>query len=59
MQFVEAAATACLVYMSGLIDTTIGSFRTLQGAAYAGVTNIFLLTLFIVGYLGVSFPLLA
>ena len=40
-------ATGLLVYLSGLIDTTIGNFRTLHGAAYAGLTNIFLLTLFI------------
>ena len=36
-----------LCYVSGLIDTTISGFGTRQGAAYAGVTNIFLLTLFI------------
>ena len=40
-------ATGLLCYLSGLIDTTIGNFRTSQGAAYAGLTNIFLLTLFI------------
>jgi len=40
-------ATGLLVYISGLIDTTIGNFGTLQGAAYVGVSNIFLLTLFI------------
>lgn len=43
----EAVATGLLCYLSGLIDTTIGNFGTSQGAAYAGVTNIFLLTLFI------------
>lgn len=36
-----------LCYLSGLIHTTIGSFDTLQPAGYVGVTNIFLLTLFI------------
>ena len=30
-----------------MIDTTISNFGTPQVAAYAGVTNIFLLTLFI------------
>ena len=40
-------ATGLLCYLSGLIDTTIGNFGTSQGAAYAGLTNIFLLTLFI------------
>ena len=30
-----------------MIHTTIGSFQTTQAAAYAGVTNIFLLSLFI------------
>lgn len=41
-------ATSMLCYISGLIDTTIGNFGTMQGAAYAGVTNVFLLGLFIV-----------
>lgn len=40
-------ATGLLVYISGLISATIGNFGTLQGAAYVGVSNIFLLTLFI------------
>ena len=47
MQFVEMVATGLLCYLSGLIDTTIGNFGTSHGAAYAGFTNIFLLTLFI------------
>jgi len=32
-----------------MLHTTIGSFDTLQAAAYVGVTNIFLLSLFIYG----------
>ncbi|MCJ1455670.1 hypothetical protein MMC28_006026 [Mycoblastus sanguinarius] len=45
--FVEMFASTLLCYLSGLIDTTIANFGTAQAAAYAGVTNIFLLTLFI------------
>ena len=40
-------ASACLCYTSGLIDTTIGNFETSQAAAYAAVSSIFLLALFI------------
>ena len=40
-------ATGLFCYLSGLINTTIGDFGTTQGAAYVGVTDIFLLTLFI------------
>lgn len=36
-----------LCYISALIDTTIGNFKTAQAAAYVGVTNIFLISLFI------------
>ena len=39
--------TGLLCYISGLIDTTITNFQTPQVPAYAAVTNIFLLTLFI------------
>ena len=35
------------MHTSGLIDTTIGNFGTPQAAAYAAVSSIFLLTLFI------------
>lgn len=40
-------ASTCLCYTSGLIDTTIGNFGTSQAAAYAAVSSIFLLALFI------------
>ena len=40
-------ATCLLCYLSGLIDTTITNFETKSVAAVAGVSNIFLLTLFI------------
>lgn len=33
-----------------MIDTTVTNFGTPQGPAYAGVTNIFLLTLFIIAF---------
>jgi glycerol uptake facilitator-like aquaporin len=36
-----------MIYLSAMIHTTIGSFNTLQIAPYVGITNIFLLTLFI------------
>ena len=45
--FVEFAATASLDYISGLIDVTIGNFNTSQVPAYVGVTNIVLLSVFI------------
>jgi len=47
--FIEFVATLSLCYTSGLIDTTIMNFNTSQLPAYAGVSNIFLLTLFIMG----------
>ena len=46
-KLVEMMATTCLCYISGLIDTTIGNFGTAQSAAYAAVSSIFLLSLFI------------
>ena len=49
-KFVEMFASFLLCYLSGMIDTTITNFGTPQGAAYAGVTNIFLLTLFIIAF---------
>lgn len=49
-KFVEAFASFLLCYLSGMIDTTITNFGTPQAAAYAGVTNIFLLTLFIIAF---------
>ena len=38
-----------LTYLSALIDTTIGNFGISQAATYAGLTNIFLLSLLIYG----------
>ena len=46
--FIEFVGTASLCYTSGLIDTTIGNFETKQVAAYVGVSNIILLSSFIV-----------
>ena len=43
-------ASFLLCYLSGMIDTTVTNFGTPQGPAYAGVTNIFLLTLFIIAF---------
>ena len=43
-------ASFLLSYLSGLIDTTITNFGTTQAAAYAGISNIFLLTLFIMAF---------
>ena len=36
-----------MIYLSAMIHTTIGSFDTLQVAPYVGITNTFLLSLFI------------
>lgn len=46
-QLVELMATMSLCYLSALIDTTMAGFKTLHLPAYAGVSNIFLLSLFI------------
>ena len=46
-QFIEFVGTTSLCYLSAMIDTTIGNLGTMQVAGYVGVTNIFLLTLFI------------
>ena len=43
----EAVATGLLCYLSGLIGRTISRRYTYEGAAFAAVANIFLLTLFI------------
>ena len=40
-------ATGLLCYLSGLIDTTVTNFGTSQVAGYIGISNVFLLTLFI------------
>lgn len=40
-------ATGLLCYLSGLIDTSITNFETTHGAAYVGLSNVFLLTLLI------------
>jgi len=47
MEFVEMFASCLLCYLSGLIDTTISQSLPGAAAAVAGVSNIFLLTLFI------------
>ncbi|CAD6565772.1 MAG: hypothetical protein ASARMPREDX12_006764 [Alectoria sarmentosa] len=49
-KFVETFASFLLCYLSGMIDTTITNFGTPQAPAYAGVLNIFLLTLFIMAF---------
>ena len=36
-----------LCYLSGTIDITLANFKTTEAAAFAGVSNIFLLSLFI------------
>ena len=45
--FIELMASMTLCYLSAFIDTTITNFGTAQAAAYAGVTNIILLSLLI------------
>ncbi|KAK0109206.1 hypothetical protein ONS96_003029 [Cadophora gregata f. sp. sojae] len=45
--FIEFIGETALCYLSGMIDTVIGNFHTSQPAAYVGVTNIFLISLFI------------
>lgn len=40
-------ATGLLCYLSGLIDASITNFDTTHGAAYVGLSNVFLLTLLI------------
>ncbi|MCJ1435093.1 hypothetical protein MMC27_004463 [Xylographa pallens] len=45
--FIEMFGTMSLTYLSALIDTTIGNFGTSQAATYAGVTNVFLLSILI------------
>jgi hypothetical protein len=47
LQFIEFVGTTCLCYISALIHTTIVSSKTSQPAAYVGITNIFLISLFI------------
>lgn len=49
-KFVEAFASFLLCFLSGMIDTTITNFETSQAPAYVGVSNIFLLTLFIMAF---------
>jgi len=46
-KFVELIGTMSLCYLSALIHITIGSFNTSQVAGYVGISNIFLLALFI------------
>jgi glycerol uptake facilitator-like aquaporin len=38
----------CLTYISAMIHTVIGNMNTLQAAGYVGVTNVFMLGLFII-----------
>lgn len=45
--FIEMVATMSLCYLSALIDITLANFQTAQTPAYVGITNIFLLSLFI------------
>ncbi|KAF7908778.1 uncharacterized protein EAF01_004533 [Botrytis porri] len=45
--FIEFVGTTCLCYLSAFISISIRNSETAQVAAYVGVTNIFLLTLFI------------
>ncbi|TEY45778.1 hypothetical protein BOTCAL_0329g00090 [Botryotinia calthae] len=45
--FIEFVGTTCLCYLSAFISISIRNSDTTQVAAYVGVTNIFLLTLFI------------
>ena len=49
-KFVETLGSFLLCYLNGMIDTTITNFGTPQAPAYAGVVNIFLLTLFIMAF---------
>lgn len=45
--FIEFVGTAAMSYISGLIDVTVGNFDTSQVPAYVGVSNIVLLSIFI------------
>ena len=45
--FVEMIASASLIVTSGMMDVTYGNYNISQAATYVGVTNIVLLTLFI------------
>jgi glycerol uptake facilitator-like aquaporin len=47
VQFIEFVGTTSMVYLSAMIHTTIGSFNTPQAAPYVGITNMFLISLFI------------
>ncbi|KAM3076731.1 hypothetical protein ACMFMG_007530 [Clarireedia jacksonii] len=47
MQFIEFVGSTCLCYLSAMITITIINSNTTQVAAYVGITNIFLLWLFI------------
>jgi glycerol uptake facilitator-like aquaporin len=43
----EMFFTTCLVYISGLIGITVQNYQTVQVGAYVGISNVFLLALFI------------
>ena len=45
--FIEMVATMSLCYLSALIDITLVNLQTSQFPAYVGISNIFLLSLFI------------
>lgn len=45
--FIEMVATMSLCYLSALISVTLANMQTSQLSAYVGITNIFLLSLFI------------
>ena len=47
IQFIEGVASMSLCYLSALIDITLANFKISEVAAFAGVSNIFLLSLFI------------
>lgn len=46
-QFIEAVGTSCIVYVSGNISTTLMSYHTVQIGAYIGISNVFLISVFI------------
>ena len=45
--FIEFVAAASLCYLSGMIDVTLLGFNRAQAPAYVGVSNVVLLSLFI------------
>ena len=47
MQFIEGIATLGLTYISGIIDVSIKNIQTPNFPAYVAISNLFLLSLFI------------